>query len=166
VREQLTIKMIVNGETAEVGISPWITLADLIRHQLALTGTHAGCKEGECGSCTLLVDGRPLRSCLTLAAQVDGCAVETVEGYVRDGRTRLIQQAFTDHFASQCGFCTSGFLAVVRAYLDDDAVPDHGDEATIRHMLNAVACRCTGYQPIVAAVKALATKWQEFQDVH
>lgn len=164
-REQLTIEIVLNGEPAEIGIAPWSTLADMIRHQLALTGTHTGCKEGECGSCTVLVDRHPIRSCLTLAAQVDGCSIETVEGYARDDRTRLIQQAFADHFAAQCGFCTSGFLAIVRAYLDDEAVTDHADEAAIREMLNAVACRCTGYQPIVAAVKALALDRRKLANV-
>jgi carbon-monoxide dehydrogenase small subunit len=150
------VALSVNGEDRTIAVDPWMTLADLLRDACHLPGTRIGCGEGVCGSCTVLVDGAPLRSCLTLAMQVDGTEIITVEGYAADPAARRIQQAFIDHHAAQCGFCTSGMLAVVRAYLADRTIVDHGEEAAIRRALDAVACRCTGYQPIVAAVKALA----------
>ena len=155
-REGVEMRLTINGEDHVTIASPWATLADVLREGLALRGTRTGCKEGECGSCTVLMDGQPIRSCLTLAAQAQGYGIMTIEGYAADPHGRAIQQAFVDHFAAQCGFCTAGMLAVVRHYLDDASVPEHGDEASIRTALDAVACRCTGYQPIVAAVKALA----------
>ena len=155
--DRIALQLRVNGEDRTMLVSPWATLVDVLRDDLGLRGTHTGCREGECGSCTLLLDGQPVRGCLTLAVQVEGKDIATIEGYGADPAARAIQQAFIDHFAAQCGFCTSGMLAVVRHYLDDPAIPDHGDEAGIRQALDAVACRCTGYQPIVAAVKALAS---------
>lgn len=146
----------VNGERRSASVDPWTPLVDVLRDTFHLSGTRIGCGEGVCGSCTVLIDGMPVRSCLTLALQASGTEVITVEGYAADPTARLIQQAFIDHYAAQCGFCTSGMMAVVRAYLADDSITDHGDETTIRRALDAVACRCTGYQPIVAAVKALA----------
>ncbi len=145
----------VNGERRTLDATGWTSLADWLRDDLHLSGTRIGCGEGVCGSCTVLIDGEPVRSCLTLAAQAADCAVVTVEGLAADPEGAAIQRAFADHHAAQCGFCTSGMLAVVRHYLADDGVPDHGDEAAIRSALNAVICRCTGYQPIVAAVKAV-----------
>lgn len=154
-RGAIEMPLCINGEDHRATASPWATLADVLRDTLALKGTRTGCKEGECGSCTILMDGQPVRACLTLAAQAQGHALTTVEGYAVDPQARAIQQAFVDHFAAQCGFCTSGMLAVVRHYLADGSVADHGDETNIRTALDAVACRCTGYQSIVAAVKAL-----------
>lgn len=148
--------MTVNGEDYHVMTSPWSTIAGVLRDDLSLKGTRTGCKEGECGSCTLLVDDRPVRACLTLAAQVEGRNITTVEGFSRDPLGRSIQQAFVDHFAAQCGFCTAGMMAVVRHYLVDESISDHADEGRIRAALDAVACRCTGYHSIVTAVKALA----------
>lgn len=156
--ETMDIALVVNGETRKATISPWATVAELLRDGLSLKATRVGCGEGECGSCTVLMDRQPVRACLTLAAQAEGRSLVTVEGYAADADGRAIQQAFVEHLALQCGFCTSGMLAVVRHYLEDDSVTDHGDEASIRQALNAVSCRCTGYQPIVAAVKALALK--------
>lgn len=146
----------VNGEEYDVRVSPWTTLADALRDEMALTGTRTGCREGECGSCTVLVDGAPLRACLTLALQVEGREVATVEGYADDPLGRRLQQAFVEHHAAQCGFCTSGMLAVARCYLEDDSIADHRDAASIRAALDAVVCRCTGYQPIVVAVASVA----------
>jgi carbon-monoxide dehydrogenase small subunit len=156
VNAEQRLAVTVNGRPNLVSVAPWMTLLEMLRETLCLTGTRMGCGEGVCGSCTVLVDGMPVRSCLTLAAQVEGASVITVEGYAEDPDARALQKAFVDHHAAQCGFCTSGMLAVVRNYLEDDTVPDHGDEAAIRCALDAVICRCTGYQPIVAAVKALA----------
>lgn len=149
------LDLIVNGENRVAHLDPWTTLAETLRDDLHLSGTRIGCGEGVCGSCTVLVDGAPVRSCLTLAFQAQGARVVTVEGYSSDPAARLIQQAFVDHHAAQCGFCTSGMMAVVRAYLADPSVADHADETAIRRALDAVVCRCTGYQPIVAAVKTL-----------
>jgi len=154
--EEQRLTVVVNGTHHRLSVAPWLTLADLLRDSLHLAGTRIGCGEGVCGSCTVLLDGTPVRSCLTLALQAAGAAVVTVEGYAEDPGARRIQRAFVDHHAAQCGFCTSGMLAVVRDYLQDPAIADHGDEAAIRGALNAVICRCTGYQPIVAAVQALA----------
>ena len=154
------IDILVNGQRHAVSVEPWMTLADMLREKLGLKGTHIGCGEGVCGSCTVLIDGTAARSCTTLAAQTGRLAVETVEGLAREERHQIIQQAFVDQFAAQCGFCTSGMLMVVREYLDDPDVVDHADEGAIRNRLNAVACRCTGYQPIVAAVKAAVTQYR------
>lgn len=143
----------INGEAVEL-TQPSRNLADLLRDDLGLKGTRVGCGEGVCGSCTVLVDGQSLRACLTLAAQVEGASVTTVEGFAQDPEGRAIQQAFADNFAAQCGFCTAGMMAVVREYLADASVPDHADPAAIRARINAVVCRCTGYQAIVTAVQA------------
>jgi carbon-monoxide dehydrogenase small subunit len=145
----------VNGESRALDAAGWTSLADWLRVDLYLTGTRIGCGEGVCGSCTVLIDGEPVRGCLTLAVQAAGRSVLTVEGLAADPEGAAIQRAFADHHAAQCGFCTSGMLAVVRHYLADEDVVDHGDEAAIRSALNAVICRCTGYQPIVAAVTAV-----------
>ncbi|MFV3074072.1 (2Fe-2S)-binding protein [Niveispirillum fermenti] len=155
---ELPLSLKVNGEDRNLTVPPWMSLADMLRERLHLAGTRIGCNEGVCGTCTVLLDSVPVRACLTLAAQADGAVVETVEAYADDPGLRAIQQAFVDHHAAQCGFCTSGMLAIVRAFLDDRTIADHGEEAVIRRTLDAVLCRCTGYQPIVAAVKALAAR--------
>lgn len=155
---ELPLTVQVNGEALTLSVPPWMSLTDMLRERLHLAGTRVGCNEGVCGSCTLLLDGTPVRGCLTLALQADGATVETVEAYAADPALCAIQRAFIDHHAAQCGFCTSGMLAVVRAFLADNDIADHGEEAVIRRALDAVICRCTGYQPIVAAVQALAAR--------
>lgn len=162
---ELPLTLHVNGEEQTLSAPAWMSLADMLRDRLHLCGTRIGCNEGVCGSCTVLLDGMPVRACLTLAAQADGMCVETVEAYAADPGLRTIQQAFVDHHAAQCGFCTSGMLAIVRAFLADRTVADHGQEAAIRHALDAAICRCTGYQPIVAAVKSLAARRGRRADV-
>jgi carbon-monoxide dehydrogenase small subunit len=148
--------MRVNGEERSVEVVPLATLATALRDGLGLTGTHLGCEEGVCGSCTVLVDGRSVRACVTLAAQMQGASITTVEGFAAVPQLRAVQLAFVEHFAAQCGFCTSGMMAVVSEYLADPCIEDHAAEKNIRERLDSVICRCTGYQSIVNAVRALA----------
>jgi aerobic carbon-monoxide dehydrogenase small subunit len=152
----VTLQVHVNGEPRSVTIAPLATLATALRDGLGLTGTHLGCEEGVCGSCTVLVDGRSVRACVTLAAQMQGASITTAEGFAAVPRLRAVQLAFVEHFAAQCGFCTSGMMAVVSEYLADPTIEDHAAEQTIRERLDAVICRCTGYQSIVNAVRSLA----------
>jgi carbon-monoxide dehydrogenase small subunit len=144
----LDVEFMVNGDPARIAIPARLLLADVLRDELGLTGTHVGCEEGSCGACTVLVDGVAVRSCITLAAQVDGADVTTVEGITPvDGLDRM-QQAFKEHHALQCGFCTPGLL-VTLAGCDPAAYPD---EQSVRWLLRGNLCRCTGYDHIVAAV--------------
>ncbi len=145
------VKLVVNGEERRGLAEPRLTLADFLRDELRLTGTHLGCEHGVCGACTILVDGRTARSCLMLAVQADGCELTTVEGLASaDGTLHPIQEAFSEKHGLQCGFCTPGFLLSVHELLADDPDPD---EATIRSRLSGNLCRCTGYQNIVEAVR-------------
>jgi carbon-monoxide dehydrogenase small subunit len=143
----------VNGTTYEVLVEPRWTLADVLREQLGLTGTKLGCEHGVCGACTVLVDGRAVRSCLLFAVQVEGAEITTVEGLAPDGKLDDIQQAFTDNHGLQCGFCTPGILMSVHSLLKDN--PDPSDDE-IRVGLSGNICRCTGYQNIVKSVAAAA----------
>jgi carbon-monoxide dehydrogenase small subunit len=152
-----TIRVTVNGVAHEATVEPRITLADFLRQELSLTGTHLGCEHGVCGACSVLVDGLCVRSCLMLAAQVDGAEVMTVEGLSVDGELHPIQQAFVDEHGLQCGFCTPGFLMSVYELLSDN--PSPSDEE-IRDMLGGQICRCTGYQSILAAVHSAAATLQ------
>ena len=147
------ISLRINGGAVAARVAPDLTLADFLRGEQRLKGTHVGCEEGVCGSCTVLVEGETLRSCLTLATQMDGAEITTVEGFDDPAGDRL-RRAFAQNFAAQCGFCTAGMMAVAREFLADDTVADHRDEAAIRSRLNAIVCRCTGYQAIVAAVRS------------
>jgi len=148
------VRLRVNGEPREGTAEPRTSLADFLREELGLTGTHVGCEHGVCGACTVLRDGEPLRACLALAVQAEGWELTTVEGLAGpDGALHPIQQAFLDHHALQCGFCTPGFLLTTSAYLEAD--PDPSEDA-IREMLAGNLCRCTGYHFIVEAVRSLA----------
>jgi carbon-monoxide dehydrogenase small subunit len=158
--ELLQIGLTVNGKACHVSVDPWLTVADLLRETLKLTATKIGCAEGVCGSCTILLDGRAIRSCVTLAGQVNNACIETADGLARHQAGRLLQGSFVEHFAAQCGFCTSGMLTAAREFLEDDDVADHTDASAIRERLNSVICRCTGYQPIVTAVGAIATAYR------
>ena len=151
----LPLHFTLNGEALATACGPTATLAAVLRDG-GIKSVRLGCEEGVCGSCTVLVDGKTRRACLSLAWQVEGGVVETIDSFAQDPRRRAIQDAFVAHYAAQCGFCTSGMLGVVAEYLDDPSVPDHADERAIRSRLNAVVCRCTGYQQIVEAVRALA----------
>jgi aerobic carbon-monoxide dehydrogenase small subunit len=139
----------VNGRPVEAEVEPRTHLADCLRDQLRLTGTHLGCEHGVCGACTVIIDGAAVRSCLTLAVQVDGSTMTTVEGLSRDDNLTPLQTAFRKHHALQCGFCTPGMLTTAHALLTDE--PD-ADAERIRAVLSGNLCRCTGYIPIVEAV--------------
>jgi aerobic-type carbon monoxide dehydrogenase small subunit (CoxS/CutS family) len=142
------VKIRVNGQTIEAEVDVRTNLADFVRGQLGLTGTHLGCEHGVCGACTLIVDQRPVRSCLMLAVQADGADVETVESLGTPEALSPLQQAFSDHHALQCGFCTPGMLMTLEAYLRDHPSPTREE---IRDLLSGNLCRCTGYQGIVDA---------------
>ncbi|MCY4623367.1 MAG: (2Fe-2S)-binding protein [bacterium] len=146
----LAVSMVVNGRTVERTVDSRRLLADLLRDDLRLTGTHLGCEHGVCGACTVLVDGQPVRSCLMLAVQADGCEVTTVEGITPEDGLSPMQQAFKDHHGLQCGFCTPGFLMTL-AGAEPEEYPD---EESVRELLAGNLCRCTGYEGIVDAVMA------------
>ncbi|WP_028935684.1 (2Fe-2S)-binding protein [Pseudonocardia spinosispora] len=146
--EPAPVRLIINGRAETGHVTPRTTLADLLRHELGLTGTHLGCEQGVCGACTVLLDDLPVRSCLTLAVQAEGARVDTVEG-LAGGDMHPLQEKFWKHQALQCGFCTPGFLmAAVAAVREAPAMTR--DE--IRARLSGNICRCTGYQPIIDAV--------------
>ncbi len=139
----------LNGCTHAVRIEPRKTLVDTVREDCGQTGTHSGCEHGVCGACTVLLDGHPVRACLTLAVQAQGRQVRTVEGLAQGGELSDLQQAFIDHHALQCGFCTPGFLMLAEGILEQNPSID---DAALLSALASNLCRCTGYQNIVAAV--------------
>jgi aerobic carbon-monoxide dehydrogenase small subunit len=148
--DRYDIRLRVNGATYAVSVPARRLLSDALRHECGLTGTHVGCEHGVCGSCTVLLDGAPVRSCLLLAVSADGEEITTVEGLAEsDGSLGPVQQAFSDCHGLQCGFCTPGFLTTITAGLRDNPTPTR-EEA--REMIAGNLCRCTGYQNIVAAV--------------
>jgi aerobic-type carbon monoxide dehydrogenase small subunit (CoxS/CutS family) len=144
----------VNGDAIRAHVPVRLSLADWLRHELGLTATHVGCEHGVCGACTILLDGRTARSCLTLAVQADGCVIETLEGAVTTGQMDALREAFFQYAALQCGFCTPGMLMTAAELLASNASPSR---AEIREALSGNYCRCTGYEPIVDAVAAAAT---------
>ena len=152
------ISLIVNGITHELAVEPRRSLLEVLRDDLGLTGTKKGCSIGDCGSCTVLVDGVATFSCLTLAVQVDGCSIETVEGLAQNGKLNNLQQAFVDHGAIQCGYCTPGMLMVATELLKRNP---HPSEIEIRRAISGNLCRCTGYQKIVEAIQAAARDGDE-----
>ena len=153
--DTVAVALTVNGRAIKKNVEARRTLADFLREDLNLTGTHLGCEHGACGACTVLIDGAPARSCLTLAAQAEGASIRTVEG-LADGETlHPVQRAFKRHHALQCGFCTPGFLTAAVALLDE--MPDPS-EAQVREYLSGNICRCTGYQFIVDAVLSAAAE--------
>ena len=147
------VSFTVNGEARIVRVEPRKTLADAIREDCGLTGTHLGCEHGVCGACTILLDGAPVRSCLMFAAQAEGAELRTVEGLADGDKLHPLQQAFIDCHALQCGFCTPGFLMLAAGVLERE--PDI-DEEGLREALASNLCRCTGYLNILDAVKAAA----------
>jgi aerobic-type carbon monoxide dehydrogenase small subunit (CoxS/CutS family) len=147
------INLTVNGRSVSAEVEARYLLVDFLRHRLRLTGTHVGCAHGACGACTILVDGRATRSCLMFAVQADGAEIRTVENLVEGGELSLLQQEFKNNHALQCGFCTPGMLMSATALLAE--IPDPTEEE-IRHYLAGNLCRCTGYSPIVQAVRATA----------
>jgi len=151
--DYLTVRLTVNGVAHRLGVEPRRLLVDALREDLGLTGTNVGCNQGVCGSCTVLVDGRSVRSCLMFAAQADGAEITTVEGLARDGEMHPLQAAFWEKGALQCGFCTPGFLMTGVELLRRNPEPGEGE---IRDALAGNTCRCTGYEHIVEAVQQAA----------
>jgi aerobic carbon-monoxide dehydrogenase small subunit len=146
------IELVVNDRRHRVAVEPRHTLADVLREQLGLTGTHLGCEQGVCGACTVLLDGEPVRSCLLFAVQAEGAAVTTIEGLASpDGTLHPLQEAFCEHHGLQCGFCTPGFVLTALHLL---ATEPHPSRTRIREELAGNLCRCTGYAGIVDAVEA------------
>jgi carbon-monoxide dehydrogenase small subunit len=150
---EIPIELTVNGEARRATVEPRKTLADMLREDLRLTGTHLGCEHGVCGACTVILDGRAVRSCLVFAVQARGAEVTTVEGLAPDGELTPVQAAFQAEHGLQCGFCTPGFVVSATALLDRN--PDPSDDE-IREGLSGNLCRCTGYQGILRAVRAAA----------
>jgi aerobic-type carbon monoxide dehydrogenase small subunit (CoxS/CutS family) len=151
----IEISLTVNGRPFERLVQPRLLLSDFIRHELKLYGTHVGCEHGVCGACTVLLDGRPARSCLTLAVQADGHELETVESLADGSTLHPLQQAFHEHFGLQCGFCTPGILMTASFFLAHNPSPT---EEEVRAELAGNLCRCTGYAPIVDSILAAAEK--------
>jgi carbon-monoxide dehydrogenase small subunit len=151
---ELAVTASVNGERRRAFVEPRKTLADFLREDCGLTGTHLGCEHGVCGACTVLLDGRAVRSCLLLAVQAEGAEVTTIEGLSpADGTLSPVQAAFRDEHGLQCGFCTPGFIVSVTAFLRDNPSPTRDE---ILEALSGNLCRCTGYQGIVRAVERVA----------
>jgi carbon-monoxide dehydrogenase small subunit len=148
----------VNGKAYALETEPRRNLADALREDCGLTGTHLGCEHGVCGACTVLLDGKPIRSCLMFAVQAQGKEIRTVEGLAEGEDLHPLQQAFWDHHGLQCGFCTPGFLMLAAGVLE--AEPDLSDE-DLRHVLSSNLCRCTGYQNILKAVRAAAAEMRK-----
>jgi carbon-monoxide dehydrogenase small subunit len=149
------VSFAVNGREVELTVPVRKTLADALRDDLGLTGTHLGCEHGVCGACTILLDGQPVRSCLMLAVQADGHEVRTVEGLADGERLHPIQEAFWETHGLQCGFCTPGFLMTIEAFLKENPRPTEGE---IREAIAGNLCRCTGYLNIIKAVQVAATR--------
>lgn len=150
--EKIDITLKVNAQTHEARVEPRKTLADTLREDCGLTGTHVGCEHGVCGACTILLDGEPVRSCLMFAVQAQGHEVQTVESLADGDTLHRLQQAFIDHHALQCGFCTPGFLMLIVGAIEKNPAMS---EAQIVDLVSSNLCRCTGYQNIVNAVKSV-----------
>jgi len=155
VKDMHHVNLRVNGRHHELVVEARRTLADMLRHDLGYTGTHLGCEHGICGACTIILDGQPARACLVFGVQADGAEVRTVEGLADGDQLSDLQQAFSDHHALQCGFCTPGFLMLIEAYLGEEGDGTLSPEQA-RELVASNLCRCTGYQGIVEAVVATA----------
>jgi carbon-monoxide dehydrogenase small subunit len=147
--KQFPVRMTVNGNPVSAEVPARCLLADFLRDDLLLTGTHVGCEHGVCGACTVLVDGEPIRSCLVFAVQVDGCEVTTIEGLTSDGELHPLQKSFRQHHGLQCGFCTPGMVLTALDLLRRNPCPS---EEEVREELSGNICRCTGYVNVVKAV--------------
>jgi aerobic-type carbon monoxide dehydrogenase small subunit (CoxS/CutS family) len=161
--EKRIVSLTVNGEEYEVVITPHRTLLEVLREDLALTGTKEGCGEGACGTCTVLLDGKPVRSCLTLAVEVQGREVTTIEGLAPIGELHPVQRAFVEYGAIQCGFCSPGMILTTKALLDEN--PDPTEEEA-RQAISGNVCRCTGYAKIVEATLKAADRFEEGEVTH
>ena len=157
-RSSVRVKMEVNGEAVEATFAPYKTLLEVLREELNLTGTKHGCELGECGACTVLVDGEPVLSCLTLALECQGRAVQTIEGVARGPELHPLQAAFADRGGSQCGYCTPGVIMTARALLEKNRNPTRQE---IREATAGNLCRCTGYNQITEAVEDAAARLRE-----
>ena len=146
------ISLTVNNKLYEVAVDPNQTLVDLLRYQLQLTGTRKGCELGDCGSCTVIMDGKPVNSCLVLAMQANGRTITTIEGVETDEGLHPIQKAFVEHGAIQCGFCSSGMIMSAKHLLDKNPKPT---ETEVRKAISGNLCRCTGYQKIIEAIQSV-----------
>jgi len=155
---RIDISLAVNGQNFELAVEPRRTLADTLRDECGLTGTHLGCEHGVCGACTVLVDGEPVRSCLMFAVQAQGKRIDTVEGMAQGEQLHPLQQAFIDQHALQCGFCTPGFLMLAKGVLERD--PNISD-ADLLDVLSSNICRCTGYKNIMSAVQQARASMKE-----
>jgi 2-furoyl-CoA dehydrogenase 2Fe-2S iron sulfur subunit len=149
----ITVDVTVNGRSHREEVEPRLLLSDFLRHTLGLTGTHVGCEHGVCGACTIRLDGAAVRSCLLLAVQADGSRIETVEGLAANGELHALQEAFREHHALQCGFCTAGILMSAAHLLERDGTPTREE---IVDVLSGHLCRCTGYEPIADAIAEVA----------
>jgi carbon-monoxide dehydrogenase small subunit len=147
------IRLTVNGKTHKLEVNLHKSLAEVLRNELKLTGVKYGCGTGECGACTVLVDGKPRLSCLTLAVSIDGKEITTIEGLPEDGKLHPLQEAFIKHGAIQCGYCTPGMILCAKALLDENPRPTEED---VKQYLRGNLCRCTGYAQVVEAVLAAA----------
>jgi len=147
---EISITLHVNGERRTLSVAPWTTLLDALRERLQLTGTKKGCDHGQCGACTVLVEGRRVNACLTLAVMKDGAHVTTIEGLATDGALHPLQQAFIDHDAFQCGYCTCGQIMSAVALLKEPCGPD---DAAVKELMSGNICRCGAYPNIVAAIE-------------
>ena len=147
------IALIINGQSYELTIQPWRTLLEVLREELKLTGTKEGCGLGECGACTVIMDGRTVNSCLVLAAEADGKQITTIEGLADGDKLHPVQQAFIEHGGLQCGFCTAGMILSAKALLDENPSPT---EDEIRRGIAGNFCRCTGYTKIFESIDAAA----------
>lgn len=152
------ITLVVNDQQYDIAVLPHRTLLQVLREDLGLTGAKHGCGLGECGACTVLVDGVPVNSCLMLAVQAHGCKVTTIEGLALNGRLHPLQEAFVEHGAIQCGFCTPGMILSAKALLDKNPRPT---EEEIRGAISGNLCRCTGYQKIVEAIESASRTMAE-----
>ena len=153
--ELVAVDVTVNGRRHRERVEPRVLLSDFLRHRVGLTGTHVGCEHGVCGACTVRLDGLAVRSCLVFAVQADGCEIETVEGLAGTGELTDLQRAFRAHHALQCGFCTPGVLIAAEDLL---ARSEHIDREDVERLLAGQVCRCTGYEPIIAAILETAAE--------
>lgn len=152
-----TITLWVNGQRFTVDVEPHRLLLDVLREDLGLTGAHRGCEDGYCGACTVLLDGRPARSCLQLAVRARERDIQTIEGLARNGDLHPLQRAFVEHGALECGYCTPGMILLANGFLEENPAPT---EEEVRRVLASNLCRCTGYTRIVQAVLAVAAERQ------
>jgi len=156
--KEITVKFILNGEEVSISAPPWFTLLRLLRERLGLTGSKPGCERGECGACTVLLDGEPVTSCLVLAPQVEGRNVQTIEGISEGDNLHPLQQAFIDESAVQCGYCIPGMIVSAKALLDKNDTPTRDE---IKRAISGNICRCTGYAKIIRAVEVAAERMKE-----